>query len=146
MTSRPQLDANSTLTGCESLEHDEITDPGDPIHPRRGRGETQQQEGERKTGRERERERHGDRERQGDRTEERKQGTEEEQGRRKAKEGREREKKGTPGTRKDPRPQARRRRPRTAAAKATKLRRPTYEGNHTAPDRENREEQEVTKS
>ena len=64
MTSRPQLDANSTLTGCESLEHDEITDPGDPIHPRRGRGETQQQEGERERQRKREIGRQGETEKQ----------------------------------------------------------------------------------
>ena len=36
----PITNANSTLTGCESLEHDEITDPEDPIHPRRGQEET----------------------------------------------------------------------------------------------------------
>ena len=36
----PITNTNSTLTGCESLEHDEITDPEDPIHPRRGQEET----------------------------------------------------------------------------------------------------------
>ena len=56
MTSRHQLpDANPRLTGCESLEPDEITDP---VYPRRGR---EKHCSRKEKGRDRERDRTEDR-------------------------------------------------------------------------------------